>query len=87
MKGKDLDAIEKAQKDLEEATNTLVKELSSFKGRREETKKWAMELIEHISKCPVCEQGAGRKDKGHAAGAEEHCDKEVDPNRQGSRKA
>ena len=56
LKGKDLDAIEKAHKDLEERTNALVKELSSIKGRREDTKKWAVELSEHISKCPVCEQ-------------------------------
>lgn len=64
LKGKDLEALERSQKDMENSANALVKEHASLKGRRDDTKKWAMELSEHISKCPVCERELDDKTKG-----------------------
>jgi DNA repair exonuclease SbcCD ATPase subunit len=43
-------------REMDEMLQSYVKELSSLKGRREDAKKWAKELAEHISKCPVCER-------------------------------
>ncbi len=56
IKGKGLESIEKSIRDDDLKLQNSVKELSSIKGRKEDVKKWAKELEEHISKCPVCER-------------------------------
>ncbi len=56
IKGRNPESLEKDVKEKEDAFQGSVKELSSLKGRCEDIKKWAKELAEHISKCPVCER-------------------------------
>ncbi len=56
IKGKNPERMEKELSEKEAAMQDSLKELSSFKGRKEELRKWAKELGEHISKCPVCER-------------------------------
>jgi DNA repair protein SbcC/Rad50 len=56
IKGKDPKAIEEAVSQKDAGLQNSIKELSSLKGKQEDVKKWASELTEHISKCPVCER-------------------------------
>jgi DNA repair protein SbcC/Rad50 len=56
IKGMDVAAEDKKLQEIDLQLHNYVKELSSLKGRKEDIKKWAAELRDHISKCPVCER-------------------------------
>ncbi|MGI0100823.1 MAG: AAA family ATPase [Candidatus Micrarchaeaceae archaeon] len=56
VNGRDAQSMEKDARKAEESLQQSRKEWSSLKGRKEDTMKWARELEEHISKCPVCEK-------------------------------
>lgn len=56
MKGKELSAVEKKVKEKENELQTLMKDISVLKAKREEIKEWSAELAKHISKCPLCER-------------------------------
>lgn len=61
VKGKDIDAMQKKINECDAGLQQSVKELSSAKVRRDEARKWARELAEHLGKCPVCERELDEK--------------------------
>jgi len=56
VKGRVLESMKADHEARNNALQSLVKTLSSLHGRRDDLKKQAAELSEHISKCPVCER-------------------------------
>ena len=56
VKGRALESMKADHDARSNALQSLVKELSSLRGRREDLKKQVADLSEHISKCPVCER-------------------------------
>jgi len=56
IKGRDPESMEKRLHERESHMQESLKVLLAAKGNRQELAKWAKELGEHISKCPVCER-------------------------------
>lgn len=63
IKDREPASIEKAIAEREKETQTLIRELSSFKARKDEIKVALEELAKHISKCPICERDLDEKMK------------------------
>ncbi|MDE1870993.1 MAG: hypothetical protein KGI06_02010 [Candidatus Micrarchaeota archaeon] len=61
VKGKALESMESALREEESHLQESNREISSLAGRKDDIRKWAKELAEHISKCPVCERELDEK--------------------------
>jgi DNA repair protein SbcC/Rad50 len=86
IKGRALESM-KSEHDLKgNELQTLVKNLSSLQGRKDEIRKQAAELSEHVSKCPICERDIDEETRKMLLSQKEKSISEADASMEDTRK-